>query len=80
MDDHALEAMLGFPLFTDSEERLGWLMNLNAVRLEYSMLEQYTYVSPHELCYVRAWHIDALFNETGHFFFTHCFVCRSAYI
>ncbi len=32
-DDHALEAMLGFPLFTDGEERLGWLMNLNAVRL-----------------------------------------------
>ena len=31
-DDHVLEAMLGFPLFTDGEERLGWLMNLNAVR------------------------------------------------
>ena len=31
-DDHLLEAMLGFPLFTDGEERLGWLMNLNAVR------------------------------------------------
>lgn len=30
-DDHVLEAMLGFPLFTDGEERLGWLMNLNAV-------------------------------------------------
>ena len=33
VDDHALEAMLGFPLFTDGEERLGWLMNVNAVRL-----------------------------------------------
>lgn len=32
-DDHVLEAMLGFPLFTDGEERLGWLMNLNAVRV-----------------------------------------------
>ena len=32
-DDHVLEAMLGFPLFTDGEERLGWLMNLNAARL-----------------------------------------------
>ena len=31
-DDHVLEAMLGFPLFTDSQERLGWLMNLNAAR------------------------------------------------
>ncbi len=27
-----MEAALGYPLFTDGPERLGWLMNLNAVR------------------------------------------------
>lgn len=31
-DNHELEAALGFPLFTDGEPRLGWLMNMNAVR------------------------------------------------
>jgi hypothetical protein len=30
-DNHELEAALGFPLFTDGENKLGWLMNLNAV-------------------------------------------------
>ncbi len=30
-DNHELEAALGFPLFTDGDNRLGWLMNLNAV-------------------------------------------------
>ena len=30
-DDHAAEAALGFPLHTDGPDRLGWLMNLNAV-------------------------------------------------
>jgi hypothetical protein len=30
-DNHELEAALGFPLFTDGPDRLGWLMNLNAV-------------------------------------------------
>ena len=28
-----LEEALGFPLFQDGEDRLGWLMNYNAVRL-----------------------------------------------
>ena len=31
-DNHELEGALGFPLFTDGDNRLGWLMNLNAVR------------------------------------------------
>ena len=30
-DNHELEAALGFPLFTDGDSRMGWLMNLNAV-------------------------------------------------
>ena len=30
-DNHELEAALGFPLFTDGDSKLGWLMNLNAV-------------------------------------------------
>jgi hypothetical protein len=30
--DDALEAELGFALFTDGEDRLGWLMNMNTVR------------------------------------------------
>lgn len=30
-DDHELEAALGFPLFTDGPERLGWLLNFNSV-------------------------------------------------
>ncbi|GAB4815178.1 hypothetical protein N2152v2_002224 [Parachlorella kessleri] len=33
-EDHALEASLGFPLFTDGPDKLGWLMNLNASELE----------------------------------------------
>jgi len=32
-DNHALEASLGFELYTDGPERLGWLMNMQAVRL-----------------------------------------------
>ena len=31
-DNHELEGALGFPLFTDGDTRLGWLMNLNAVQ------------------------------------------------
>ena len=31
-DDHVLEAQLGFPLYTDGPERLGWLFNVNSVR------------------------------------------------
>lgn len=31
-EDHALDAALGYPLFTDGPDKLGWLMNLNAVR------------------------------------------------
>ena len=30
-DNHELEAALGFPRFTDGENRLGWLINLNEV-------------------------------------------------
>jgi hypothetical protein len=30
-DDHVLEASLGFPLFTDGPDRLGWLLNMNSV-------------------------------------------------
>jgi hypothetical protein len=30
-DDHAAEAALGFELFTDGPERLGWLFNMNSV-------------------------------------------------
>ena len=30
--DDILEAELGFALFTDGEDRLGWLMNMNTVR------------------------------------------------
>ena len=37
-DNHELEGALGFPLFTEGENRLGWLMNLNAVR---SLFTQY---------------------------------------
>lgn len=29
-DDHALDAALGFELFTDGPERLGWLLNFNS--------------------------------------------------
>jgi hypothetical protein len=32
-DDHAHEAALGFPLHTDGPDRLGWLMNMQAVRV-----------------------------------------------
>lgn len=32
-DDHELAARLGFELFTDGPDRLGWLLNMNAVRL-----------------------------------------------
>ena len=32
-DDHALEAELGFPLFKEGEDRLGWLMNVVTVRV-----------------------------------------------
>ena len=31
-DDHALEADLGFPLFKEGEDQLGWLMNVVTVR------------------------------------------------
>ena len=31
-DDHVLEAALGYPLFTDGPDRLGWLINMNSVR------------------------------------------------
>lgn len=31
-EDHALEESLGYPLFSDGPDKLGWLMNLNAVR------------------------------------------------
>lgn len=31
-DDHEAEAALGFPLFTDGPDRLGWLFNMNSVR------------------------------------------------
>jgi hypothetical protein len=31
VEDHALEAALGFGLFTDGADRLGWLMNMNTV-------------------------------------------------
>lgn len=31
-DNHELEGALGFPLFTEGDNRLGWLLNLNAVR------------------------------------------------
>lgn len=37
-DNHALEGALGFPLFTEGEDRLGWLMNLNAVSLFWAIL------------------------------------------
>ena len=30
-DNHELEASLGFPLFTEGEDRLGWLININTV-------------------------------------------------
>ena len=30
-DDHELEGALGFPLFTEGDNKLGWLINLNAV-------------------------------------------------
>lgn len=30
-DDHAAEAALGFELFTDGPDRLGWLFNMNSV-------------------------------------------------
>ena len=30
-DNHELEAGLGFPLFTEGEDRLGWLININTV-------------------------------------------------
>ncbi|KAK9830879.1 hypothetical protein WJX81_001263 [Elliptochloris bilobata] len=33
-DDHVMDSVLGFPLVTDGEERLGWLMNLNATVME----------------------------------------------
>ena len=32
VDDHALDGALGFGLFTDGPDRLGWLLNLNTVR------------------------------------------------
>lgn len=31
-DDHELEASLGFALYQDGPERLGWLMNVRVVR------------------------------------------------
>jgi hypothetical protein len=32
-DDHDLAARLGFELFTDGPDRLGWLLNMNSVRI-----------------------------------------------
>lgn len=32
-DNDALEAELGFPLFKEGEDRLGWLMNVVTVRV-----------------------------------------------
>ncbi len=37
-DDHALEASLGFPLFTDGPDRLGWLLNMNSVSTEFGLI------------------------------------------
>ena len=34
-DNHELEASLGFPLFTEGEDRLGWLININTVRTSF---------------------------------------------
>lgn len=34
LDDHAAEAALGFPLFKAGEDRLGWLFNMNTVRMQ----------------------------------------------
>ena len=36
-DDHILEASLGFPLFTDGPDRLGWLLNMNSVSLSFKL-------------------------------------------
>lgn len=34
-EDHELAAKLGFELFTDGPDRLGWLLNMNSVRLSF---------------------------------------------
>lgn len=35
-DDHVLEGLLGYPLFTDGPDRLGWLINMNSVSIEFA--------------------------------------------
>lgn len=51
-DDHVLEAHLGWPLFTDGPDKLGWLINMNSVSFSCVAISLYSQLLFFLICWI----------------------------